>query len=453
MAPSSAACSPAGWSPAAWSEVDSAIAAEAASAHEFLGRLVAADSTVGREAAAQEIVAAELTARGFDVESLPVPETTAAGAPAGVAQASYSGRTNVAGWLNRGASPSLLLNGHVDVVPADAGLWLTDPFQPLTIDGWLTGRGAGDMKGGFAMGLLAIAGLRRARPDALAGELGFVSVIEEECTGNGTLAAANAGVLADAVVVLEPTDLGLLLGGVGILWIEITLDGVPAHAEAADRAVNPVHSIPVILDALRDFEQQMRESFPDPALASVASPYNVNVGTVRSGDWPSSVPGRAVLGVRVGFPRAWSPAEAFERVTAAIMAGAIADPWLIMHPPVVRETGFRAEGFLLERDHPLAEAMAAAHVAAHGEQPRRTVLGATMDARYYLNQFGRPALGYGPVVRNIHAADEAVELASIERGARTLARFIAAYFAGGLGEGARPPRAAGERADREVAYD
>jgi acetylornithine deacetylase len=188
----------------------------------------------------------------------------------------------------------------------------------------------------------------------------------------------------------------------------------------------------------------MRTSFPDPGFVGEASPYNVNVGTVRAGNWSSSVPGRAVLGVRIGFPRAWTPAQALARVTAAIATAAAADPWLAAHPPQIRETGFRAEGYLLDPGHPLAAALADAHAAAHGGQPRRVTIGATTDARYYLNQFGRPALAYGPVARNIHAADEAVELASIERGARTLARFIATYFAGGgLGEGARPPRAAG----------
>ena len=94
-----------------------------------------------------------------------------------------------------------------------------------------------------------VAALRRAMPDALTGELTFVSVIEEECTGNGTLAAAKAGVLGDAVLLLEPTGLDLLLGGVGVLWVEIEIEGVPAHAEAADRAVNPIGCVPAVLRA------------------------------------------------------------------------------------------------------------------------------------------------------------------------------------------------------------
>jgi acetylornithine deacetylase len=430
-----------------WAAVDAAIAAETAAAVDFLARLVRARSTVGEEAAAQEIVAAELIRRGFDIEHLAIPEATAAAAPAGVARASYSGRHNVAGWINRGDHPSLLLNGHVDVVPADPALWSADPYVPVIADGWLTGRGAGDMKGGLAMGLLALAGLRRALPEAIAGELVFTSVIEEECTGNGTLAAARAGVLGDAVVLLEPTDLGILRGGVGILWIDIILSGVGAHAESADRVVNPVSSIPVILAALAGFESQLRENFPDPEF--VTSPYNVNVGTVRAGDWASSVPGSAALGVRIGFPRAWTPAQAFERVSAAVADAAADDPVLSQYPPVVRETGFRAEGFMLAADHPLATALASAHADAHGLEPRQFVLGATTDARYYLNQFGRPALAYGPVARNIHGADEGVELASVAAGARTLARFIWAYYAaGGLQNQVQPDQArrAGELA-------
>jgi acetylornithine deacetylase len=88
---------------------------------------------------------------------------------------------------------------------------------------------------------------------------------------------------------------------------------------------------------------------------------------------------------------------------------------------------------------PLADAMAQAHAAAHGTPPRRAVLGATTDARFYINQFGRPALCYGPTARNIYAVDEAVDLASIVSGARTLARFMAGFFAAGLPAGDAQP--------------
>jgi acetylornithine deacetylase len=417
--------------PSAFEAVDDAIWAGAEGAFSFLGRLIGAPSTVGQEAPAQRIVADELARLGFEVVTVPVPPDTPARAGAGVAQVSYAGRANVLGRHNPGGSPSVLLNGHVDVVPAEAGVWPGDPFVAATSGGWMRGRGAGDMKGGFAMGLLAVAALRRAMPGALTGELGFLSVIEEECTGNGTLAACHAGVLGDAAVLLEPTGLDLLLGGVGVLWAEIEIDGAGAHAEAADRAVNPVHRVPLILQALAGLEEEINTGTADPAFCAVARPYNINVGVITAGDWASSVPARARLRVRVGFPRGWTADEAFGRVEAAVARAAAGDAWLAGHPPRLRQTGFRAEGYLLAGDHPLANAVADAHASAHGGPPRRMVLGSTTDARFYLNQFAVPALAYGPVARNIHAADEAVELASIVRGAQTLARFIARFFAAG----------------------
>jgi acetylornithine deacetylase len=427
----SADCEPVGYAPGSFEAVDHAIDAGAEAAFSLLERLVATPSTVGREAGAQEILAAELARLGFATAAVPVPEQTAARAPGGVAQLSYAGRDNLVGRLNQGAGPSLLLNGHIDVVPAEASRWSTAPYSPRRADGWMTGRGAGDMKGGFVMGLLAIEALRSVMPDSLSGELSFLSVIEEECTGNGTLAACQAGVLGDAVIMLEPTSLDLLLGGVGVLWVDVTIEGVAAHAEAADRAVNPVRFVPMVLRALAGLETEMSAARDDAAFSEVTSPYNVNPGTIRAGDWPSSVPGEARLGVRVGYPRAWTPDQAFDRVRRAITEAAAADPWLAEHPPLVRPSGYRAEGYLLAPDHPLATAVSDAHSWAHSVSPRRLVMGSTTDARYYINQFGRPALAYGPRARNIHGADEAVELGSIVSGARTMARFIARYFAAG----------------------
>jgi acetylornithine deacetylase len=217
---------------------------------------------------------------------------------------------------------------------------------------------------------------------------------------------------------------------VGIVWVEISVPGLPAHAEAAHRAVNPVNLAMGLLDCLKGLEAEMAAAVDGP-FAELDAACNVNIGVMRAGDWPSSVPGQATLGVRVGFPPAWRPDEALARVSRAVDAAAAADPWLSQHPPQVRPSGFRAEGYLIDAAHPLVGALAAAHQLAHGEQPRRFALGSTTDARIYLNQFGIPAVAYGPRARNIHAADEAVELASITGGARTLARFLAAYFASG----------------------
>ena len=424
--------------PPALRKLDAAIDDLAAEAFGFIERLVELPSTVGQEDAAQRAVAAELGRLGFETAVLPVPEDIGDDPAAGVPQAPYAGRGNVAGHLVQGDGPSLLLNGHIDVVPAEAALWSTPPFAACRQDGWLVGRGAGDMKGGYALGTLAVAALQAAVPGWLRGRLSFVSVIEEECTGNGTLATARGGVLADAVVVLEPTGLGLLLGGVGILWVEVTVPGLPAHAESAHRAVNPVESAMSLIPPLKELEAEMAAALTGP-FAGLDHACNVNVGVISAGDWPSSVPGQATLGVRIGFPPSWTPDQALDRVRQAVHGAVLADPWLRQHPPRIRPHGFRAEGYFIDPAHPLVAALAAAHAGAHGSEPARFPLGSTTDARIYLNQFGVPAVAYGPVARNIHAVDEAVELASIVAGARSLARFLASYYAaGGLPAGARP---------------
>ena len=411
--------------------LDTCIADRAEAAFALLERLVEIPSTVGNEQEAQEVVAAQLERLGFQVERLSIAEAIAGDPHAGVPQGSYEGRYDLLAW--RGSpGPVLQLNGHVDVVPAEeAELWSSPPFTPVRKDGWLHGRGAGDMKGGFAMAVLALDALAAAAP-RLDPPLSFASVIEEECTGNGTLAALRSGPLPAAAIALEPSDLDLLLGGIGVLWAEIAVRGRPTVAEAAGCGVNPVDRTLGLVAALRELERELNDSVDDPVLAGVSHPYNLNLGVFRAGNWPSCVPSVARLGVRFGFPRGWSPATAEARLRETLTAAALRDPWLAEHPPEVRCTGFRAEGYALPADHPLAVAVANAHEQVNGSRPRPVTPASTSDARWYCNQFAVPALCYGPRARNIHDVDEAVELSSIVTGARALARLIAEWPLGGF---------------------
>jgi acetylornithine deacetylase len=388
--------------------VDEAVERLSDRAFAFLERLVAARSDLGREAEAQEVVAAELARLGFDVDRIELPPDVNDLPGAGVSTEPSAGRPVVVG-RRAGQGRSLLVNGHVDVVPPNADdLWTTAPFEAVRKDGWMHGRGAGDMKSGFAMATLAIEALLET--DALTGPLSFVSVIEEECTGNGTLAAAHAGVLADAVVLPECTGLELLLSGIGILWVELEVRGRAAHAHTG-KGVNAIEAALPLIAALHDLERELNDG-------AEGGPFVTNVGTFSGGDWQSSVPALATVGVRVGFPAPLAPAEVAERVVAVVDGRA--------H---VRFNGFRAEPYALAPDHPLTRALARAHESVVGEPPGFMRGTATTDARFYLNQFGVPALCYGPRARDIHGIDEAVELRSIVDGARVLARFIRDWFA------------------------
>ncbi len=409
-------------------KLDSAVAAAAEDAFGFLERLVAQPSTVGHEEGALTVFADELTDLGFAVRWLDLPADIADDPRAGVPQPTSGRRVQVVGDLGPAAGRSLLLNGHIDVVPADSpDRWTSPPFVPRRHGSRLYGRGAGDMKAGFAMGVLALRALLAVDPEAVAGPLSFLAAIEEECTGNGTLAAARDGVLADAVVLLEPTGLDLLLGGVGILWCDIEVDGVSAHAEAAHQAINPVDLVFRLVTGLRGWAEGLAVSHPDPALAEISSPYNLNVGQVAAGDWPSSVPTSARVRLRIGYPRAWTPDDAEREVRLAVEELATRDGGF-PSAPRLRLSGFRAPGYHLDPGHPLVRAMSAAHRDAHGVEPAAYSLGSTTDARTYLNHFGVPALCYGPAATDIHGVDEWVDLDSVVAGARTLARFVDQWY-------------------------
>ena len=100
-----------------------------------------------------------------------------------------SGKRDVlATWAAGGeGGRSLILNGHVDVVPPAAeALWTNPPFEPVRRGDWLYGRGAGDMKAGLVAMAGAVRGLM-ALGVAPRAPVHLESVVEEECTGNGAL--------------------------------------------------------------------------------------------------------------------------------------------------------------------------------------------------------------------------------------------------------------------------
>ena len=145
---------------------DDLIDAHAEDAFEFLEALVRADSTVGREAEALDVFASQFETIGLAPEAVDVPHDIGADPCAGVPQVAYDDRHDVIARLaGHEAAPSLLLNGHIDVVPpGDVTQWSAPPFRPVRRDGWLYGRGSGDMKAGFAMGWLALHAVRTRRP-------------------------------------------------------------------------------------------------------------------------------------------------------------------------------------------------------------------------------------------------------------------------------------------------
>ena len=217
----------------------------------------------------------------------------------------YAGRENVVAVHrpHRISGRSLLLQGHVDVVPTGPErLWTTPPFVPSIRDGRMYGRGAADMKAGCASMVMALVALRRAGWQPAA-ELQMAAVIEEECTGNGALAVMHALPHPEACLIPEPGPgfPALYVAEVGVVWAWVGIVGKPAHVRNKHEGVNAIEAAYVVMERFRTLEDRLnRAEHRHPAFAGDNHPINVNVGTLQGGEWNSSVPTEATVGVRVG---------------------------------------------------------------------------------------------------------------------------------------------------------
>jgi acetylornithine deacetylase len=377
----------------------------------FLADLVRVPSLLGEEEPAQRLIEARLRELGFDVQSVvPDPEQLAERPESGIPLIPYEGRRSVVGTVGEGSGRSLVLNGHVDVVSAEPlDRWRKEPFGAEIAAGRMYGRGSCDMKGGVAAMLLGVEAALAAGP--LPGRLVYQSVIEEECGGNGALAAVLAGPPADAALIAEPTNGGMDLVAVGVIWARIGLRADSRHASNADRGANPIEAAYPVIQALHGLEAELNKD-PEPELAGLEQPYLLNVGALHAGDWPSMTPGRATLDVRLGFPIRMEPAEAQARLQDAVRA---ADP-----TADVEFRGFRARGYSFDPESPFVRLLGDCHEEVRGGRPRPDPSRATTDLRFFQGH----AVCYGPTGENLHGVDEWVELESIADVATVIALLI-----------------------------
>ena len=176
---------------------------------DLTAELVRFPSMRGHEQTAQDFIAKEMRRGGLAIDRFQVKIDDLRNLPGfSPVHVNYDNAFNVVG-CHRADNPkgrSLILNGHIDVVPpGPLDMWTTPPFEPRRDGNWLHGRGAGDMKAGL-VGCLAALDRPRADRIPAGGGCDVQSVVEEECTGNGALACLARGYRADAVLIPEPME-------------------------------------------------------------------------------------------------------------------------------------------------------------------------------------------------------------------------------------------------------
>ena len=405
-------------------EILDAIAEQTAWMTELLADLVRAPTVLGNEEPGQQVVERALREIGLAPIDVPMDEGQLRAHPlAAPFDWDVAGKRNVvAPWEPDGPADgrSLILNGHIDVVsPEPMSQWGDgDPFGARLEDGWMVGRGAADMKCGLAAILGAVKGLRSLGLTPK-GRVTVESVVEEECSGNGTLQTLIAGHTADAAVIAEPFGAAITTSQVGVLWFNVSITGVPGHAAEGQHATNAIERSLAVVGALRALEADLNATSPPP-YDLFTHPINLNLGTIRGGDWPSTVPGECETGYRIAMYPGMTVEELKGRVEAAV-AEATGDQHGIAE---VRYNGFSSRGYDIADDHDLVTTLALAFTTQAGTPPALVATTGTTDAAVFGNVAGIPAVCFGPYAEAAHGVGERVYLPSVVQTAQVLGLFV-----------------------------
>jgi acetylornithine deacetylase len=400
----------------------------------FASRLVEFESTAGNEADVAAWLSSSLEDLGFDVYEWTANAEHLAAHPSfpnDPAAIDVVGRPSVGGVLELGdpdAGPTVVLNGHLDVVPADPELWSTDPFEATWRGDLLTARGAADMKSGLAACVFAAKRLAEAAAESDAADLDGRVVVEgvvgEEAGGIGAAAAALDNPYPferDAAIVAEPTELRPVVASEGSLMKRLHLTGRSAHAATPWRGEDVLPHFEAIREAFDALAAEREERVNHPLYERFPTKWPVVCGTIGAGDWASTVPASLTAEWRIGV----APGETVADVEAEFderLAEVVADrPWLQEHAPEFERFSVQFEPSEIDPGEPVVQAVQAA--MAHNDRPDTVPRGVTYgaDARHYV-EADIPTVIFGPgSIEQAHFPDETVDFSAVEAAVDVLA--------------------------------
>ena len=315
------------------------------------------------------------------------------------------GRPNVVGRLpGSGGGRSLMLLGHLDVV----GPWGPEAFVPVVRDGRMYGRGASDMKCGFAAALLAVEALLESGT-RLAGDLLVGGVIDEEWASLGAEALPERW-RPDAAVLVECTGLEVVTEHGGFAWYEIESLGVEAAGADPEHGVDGIALLAPVLAGITALDAEL-ERRPRAAYGRGS----VHAATIAGGTQLPAYPGRCTLGVERCLIAGETVAQSRAEMEALLAAARAADPRFRggLRTVVAREAMTQAA------DEPVIVAVAEAAEAVLG-RPATLAGDIAWGDSGLLVEAGTPCVTFGPVGHGEHTAGEWVDLASVAATAAVL---------------------------------
>jgi acetylornithine deacetylase len=406
--------------------LDAAIETHRETALHLLQALVRVPSLEGNEKPAQDILDRVLRDMGLEVDTWTPDDAHLQAHPAYVPTGkSYANRPNVVG-VSRGVGGgrSLLLNGHVDVVPTGSeSTWQHGAWSGKYLDGRVYGRGSADMKGGVVASTLMVMALRSANI-RLRGDVVLANVVDEENGGNGTLAMVQRGYNADACIFTEPTGLQrLAISNRGAQFFRIIVTGQEGGIEYKHDLVSPIQKGYEVFQAVEAYSI-MRESVARHPLYTQHYRTRVPTGVCRfmAGEWPSTIPSQAILEGSIEC----LPNEDIQDIKRGFMAyieeWSTKDAWFREHPLVLEWFGLWFDSAEIPIDHPMVTTLSGIAESVTGKP---VLIGGAggCDLRLPVKYGNTPSVLFGPKGGMIHSTDEYVEFEEVITCAKVLARM------------------------------
>lgn len=396
---------------------------------DFTQEMVKQYSVLNQEQGVLDVVERQLKVLDLPVTQVPIDQFKLASHPLfAPVEWNYDKKYNLVSCLNPNAKgKTLVLNGHLDVVSASPqDMWTRAPNEPWIKDGWLYGRGAGDMQSGVAAMIYAVHALHHAGYK-INSPLTVQAVIEEECTGNGALACLDSGYGGDFVLIPEPFGPQIYTGQLGVLWFKVICRGIPVHVSDTSTGMNAIEKLQLLIPLLKELETELNDKYRFPPYDQFKHPFNLNIGKFKGGNWPSSVPAHAEMEARIGFPIGMTSNEIMQLVSDRIQSAATKLPAFKGAVPIVRFHGFRSEGHLVDIKAPGIQMLSDCHYSLTNKAPEHFLATCTTDLRAFHFYNKTAGTCYGPIARNVHGIDECVDIESIRQTLKTYALFISRW--------------------------
>jgi succinyl-diaminopimelate desuccinylase len=292
--------------------------------------------------------------------------------------------------------PTVILHGHLDVVPAYPA-----QFEPRIEGDRLIGRGAYDMKGALAAMMCAVKDV--SEQDKV--RVRFICVPDEESddvSSRSTDVIVAGGYRGDFALTGEPTDLHIGIQAKGVLAVRVAIRGVAAHGSTpwlGDNAILKAHDAFRRIETL-PFSRESSDLFDRPS---------INLARIEGGDAFNKVPDRCSMDVDIRYLPTQDPGEILAQIRAI--------------PDLEILKCFTRAPAVVSRSNP--------YVRALREGIGRSIEGEALsigrdgasDAISFL-EAGIPAVEFGPVGAGHHGPEEWVSIASLRRFRQALGDFV-----------------------------